>query len=78
VLEAVEAKYGVKLPRRVVTVDYGGDVGDIFVKFKHAEHTEGEAAADGNLTFNHLPTHPPNTHDDQLWALALAAYAAQG
>ena len=37
VLEAVEAKYGVKLPRRVVTVDYGGDVGDLFVKFKHAE-----------------------------------------
>jgi len=49
VLEAVEAKYGVKLPRRVVTVDYGEDVGDLFVKFKHAEHTEGDAAPDGNL-----------------------------
>jgi len=27
----------------------------------------------GKLTFNH----PPNTHDDQLWALALAAYATK-
>ncbi len=27
----------------------------------------------GKLTFNH----PPNTHDDMLWALALAAYAAK-
>ena len=27
----------------------------------------------GKLTF----THPPNTHDDQLWALALAVYAAK-
>ena len=27
----------------------------------------------GKLTFNH----PPNTHDDMLWALALAVYAAK-
>jgi hypothetical protein len=27
----------------------------------------------GKLTFSH----PPNTHDDQLWALALAVYAAK-
>jgi len=27
----------------------------------------------GKLTFNH----PPNTHDDQLWALALATYATK-
>ena len=46
-LETVEAKYGVKLPRRVITIDYGGDVGDLFVRFRHAEHTEGEATADG-------------------------------
>ncbi len=48
-LEAVEAKYGVKLPRRVITIDYGGDVGDLFVKFRHAEHTEGDAMADGKV-----------------------------
>ncbi|MCL4430319.1 MAG: hypothetical protein M1167_06160, partial [Chloroflexi bacterium] len=27
----------------------------------------------GKLTFNH----PPNSHDDMLWALALAVYAAK-
>jgi hypothetical protein len=35
VLERVGEKYGVKLPRRVVTVDYGDDVGDLFVRFRH-------------------------------------------
>ena len=48
-LEKVEAKYGLKLPRRVITIDYGEDVGDLFVRFKHAEHTEGEATADGKV-----------------------------
>ena len=28
VLERVGEKYGLKLPRKVVTVDYGDDVGD--------------------------------------------------
>ena len=46
VLERVEAKYGVRLPRRVITIDYGGDVGDLFVRFRHAEYAEGEAAED--------------------------------
>lgn len=48
-LEKVEAKYGLKLPRRVITIDYGEDVGDLFVRFRHAEHTEGEATADGKI-----------------------------
>ena len=49
VLEKVEAKYGLKLPRRVTTVDYGEDVGDLFVRFRHAKHMEGEATADGKV-----------------------------
>jgi hypothetical protein len=36
VLETVEAKYGLKLPRRLITIDYGEDVGDLFVRFRHA------------------------------------------
>jgi uncharacterized protein YuzE len=49
VLEKVEAKYGLKLPRRVITVDYGEDIGDLFVRFRHAEQTEGEATPDGKV-----------------------------
>ncbi len=49
----MEAKYGVKLPRRVITIDYGGDVGDLFVRFRHAEHTEGEATADGKAIIHY-------------------------
>jgi len=49
VLGRVEAKYGVKLPRRVITIDYGEDVGDLFVRFRYAEHMEGEATEDGKV-----------------------------
>ena len=49
VLEQVEEKYGLKLPRRVITVDFGEDVGDLFVRFRHADSTEGEATADGKV-----------------------------
>jgi uncharacterized protein YuzE len=49
VLEKVEAEYGLKLPRRVITIDYDEDVGDLLVRFKHAEQTEGEAMEDGKV-----------------------------
>lgn len=49
VLERVASKYGLRLPRRVVTVDYGCDVGDLFVRFRHVEHMEGEPAGDGRV-----------------------------
>lgn len=52
-LEKVEAKYCVKLPRRVITIDYGEDVGDLFVRFRHAEHTEGEATSDGEVIIHY-------------------------
>lgn len=47
VLERVEMKYGLKLPRKVVTVDYGCDVGDLFVRFRHVQYAEGEPTEDG-------------------------------
>ena len=49
VLDKVEKRYGLKLPRKVVTVDYGDDVGDLFVRFRYVEHTEGEPTEDGRV-----------------------------
>ena len=49
ILEKVEKKYGLKLPRRVITIDFGEDVGDLFVRFRHADSTEGEATEDGKV-----------------------------
>jgi len=47
-LERLERKYGLKLPRKVITIDYGDDVGDLFIRFRHAKHTEGEPTKDGH------------------------------
>ena len=49
VLERVEKRYGLKLPRKVVTVDYGCDAGDLFVRFRHVERMEGEPREDGRV-----------------------------
>jgi len=49
VLKKVEKKYRLRLPRKVVTVDYGCDVGDLFVRFRHVEHVEGEPTGDGRV-----------------------------
>ena len=49
VLERVEAKYGLKLPKTVITIDYGDDIGDLYVRFHHADNTEGEATNDGKV-----------------------------
>lgn len=53
VLEKLEKKYQLKLPRKVITVDYGDDVGDLFIRFKHAKHTEGEPTADGKIILHY-------------------------
>ena len=53
VLENVEAKYRLKLPRRVISVDFGEDVGDLFVRFRHADSTEGEATPDGKVVVHY-------------------------
>ena len=46
-LEQTEARYSLKLPRTVITIDYDEDVGDLFIRFKNAETTEGEPTSDG-------------------------------
>jgi uncharacterized protein YuzE len=47
VLEQTEAKYGLKLPRTVITIDYDEDIGDLYIRFKNTETTEGEPTSDG-------------------------------
>jgi uncharacterized protein YuzE len=47
VLEQTEAKYGLKLPRTVITIDYDEDIGDLFIRFKNSDTTEGEPTSDG-------------------------------
>jgi len=34
-------------------VDYGDDVGDLYIKFKHAKHTEGEPTSDGQAIIHY-------------------------
>lgn len=48
-MEITERKYGLKLPRKVIRLDYGDDVGDLYIRFKHARHTEGEPTDDGQV-----------------------------
>lgn len=52
-LEKIEKKYGIKLPRKVITIDYGDDVGDLFIRFKHAETTYGEPTKDGQTIIHY-------------------------
>jgi uncharacterized protein YuzE len=49
VLERTETKYGLKLPRTVITIDYDEDVDDLYIRFKNADTTEGEPTSDGKL-----------------------------
>ena len=42
-----------KLPKRVITIDYGEDVSDLYIRFRTAEHTEGEATADGKVIIHY-------------------------
>ena len=47
ILETLERRYSLKLPRKVTMADYGEDVGDLYVRFRYAEKTEGETSDDG-------------------------------
>jgi len=53
VLEKLEKKYGLRLPRKVITIDYGDDVGDLFIRFRHAKRTEGEPTEDGQVVVHY-------------------------
>jgi len=45
-------------------VDYGEDVGDLYVRFKHAEKPDGEPTADGRVIVYH-------DHDDNIAAVEI-------
>ncbi|MCW4003807.1 MAG: DUF2283 domain-containing protein [Candidatus Bathyarchaeota archaeon] len=53
VLERMEAKYNVKLPRRVITLDFDENVGDLYIRFKTTEVTEGEPTEDGKAIIHY-------------------------
>jgi len=53
VLEQVEAEYDLKLPRTVTTMDYDEDIGDLFIRFKNADTTEGEPTSDGKTIIHY-------------------------
>jgi hypothetical protein len=50
ILASIQKKYGLKMPKRVVAVDYG-EKGDLYIRFKHADAPEGEPASDGRVIF---------------------------
>jgi uncharacterized protein YuzE len=52
-LEQIEAKYSLKLPRTVITMDYDEDVGDLYIRFKNADATEGEPTGDGKVIIHY-------------------------
>ena len=42
-----------KLPRTVITIDYGEDIGDLYIRFKNADVTEGEPTSDGKAIIHY-------------------------
>jgi len=60
----VERKYDLRLPRKVMMVDYGDDVGDLYVRFKHAEKPQGEPTADGRVIVYY-------DHEDDIAAIEI-------
>ncbi len=51
IVKKLKEKYGVK--GRVVAVDYGSDVKDLFVRFSHEPIDDGEPSEDGLLIFHY-------------------------
>ena len=37
----------------MITIDYGEDIGDLYIRFKNAEKTEGEPTADGKIVVHY-------------------------
>jgi uncharacterized protein YuzE len=53
VLEQIEAEYNLKLPRTVITIDYDKAIGDLYIRFKNADTTEGEPTRDGKVIMHY-------------------------
>ena len=52
-LEQIEAEYNLKLPRTVITIDYDKAIGDLYIRFKNADTTEGEPTRDGKVIMHY-------------------------
>lgn len=52
-LQKAARKYTLKLPKKVVMLDYGDDVGDLFIKFRHVKLKEGEPTKDGEAIIHY-------------------------
>ena len=52
-LEQIEAEYNLKLPRSVITIDYDKAIGDLYIRFKNADTTEGEPTRDGKVIIHY-------------------------
>ncbi|MDG6996431.1 MAG: hypothetical protein JRN52_10960 [Nitrososphaerota archaeon] len=50
ILEKVEKRYRLKLPRKVVALDYGTK-GDLYIRFEHVGNPVGEPSEDGLVIF---------------------------
>ncbi|MGH9878135.1 MAG: DUF2283 domain-containing protein [Nitrososphaerales archaeon] len=49
----MQRKYKVKLPSKVTMVDYDEEEGDLYIRFREAEYTEGEPTEDGLVIFHY-------------------------
>jgi len=80
ILEKVEERYGLKLSRKVVMVDYDEKLGSLFIKFKHSDIIDGKPTSDGlsplrerrRINCNRNPRHNKNPTTN---ILALLCYA---
>lgn len=50
ILEKVEKQYNVRLPRRVIALDYGTK-GDLYIRFEFVDKPIGEPSEDGLVIF---------------------------
>ena len=53
ILARVQKRYKIKLPSKVIMADYDDEEGDLYVRFKEAEYTEGEPSDDGLVIFHY-------------------------
>jgi hypothetical protein len=52
ILQKLEERYRLKLPRKVVAIDYGSK-GDLYLRFEHVSKPIGEPSDDGRVIFFH-------------------------
>lgn len=50
ILKKIEKRYKVKLPKRVIMVDYG-ESDDLYIRFKHVDKPIGEPSKDFKVIF---------------------------